>query len=258
MKQYIQKLSKLSLSRSWDLILKPWKIPVVLTAPPPLSSLKAISSLFPDISIESIENYQLQLTQNNKLFSELNKKMLKKRHREIIYEESNKFLYMAIRLLKPRIVFETGVFDGQSSAIILQALNDNNNGTLISIDLPASETIKGSTHHMRDTSLPQNCQPGWIIPDYLKERHHLVLGNSKELLPKLFKKYPTIDVFFHDSLHTFEHQYFEYNAAWPHLSKGGLLLSDDIFWSPAFYRFCKEKRKRYIRLSFFGAIKKDE
>ena len=82
------------------------------------------------------------------------------------------------------------------------------------------------------------------------------LGDSKEWLPRLYEEFPNIDIFFHDSLHTFQHQYFEYSTAWPHLSAGGLLLSDDIFWSRAFHKFTREKGKTYMNVSGFGAIRK--
>lgn len=163
---------------------------------------------------------------------------------------------MAIRFTKPQTVFETGVFDGKASAVILQALSDNGAGALVSIDLPAAGSIEGSTNWMTETTLPPNCQPGWIVPDYLIERYRLVLGDSKDTLPLLLEQYPGIDIFLHDSLHTFEHQYFEYTQVWPHLCEGGLLLSDDIFWSPAFHKFCKNRDKAYVNLNGFGAVRK--
>ncbi len=214
-------------------------IPAVLTAPPKLSSVNGILSLFPDVTPSSAEACRLEFLKDNKFFGALDKNMVEKRHRQNIWEEWFEFLYMAVRFRKPQIVFETGVEDGQSSAVILRALNENEEGKLVSIDLPSK-------------TLPPNCQPGWAIPDYLRERHHLILGDSKDLLPRLFREYPNIDIFFHDSLHTFEHQYFEYTTSWPHLSEGGFLLSDDIFWSPAFYRFCKEKGRSYVRLEGTG------
>jgi hypothetical protein len=76
------------------------------------------------------------------------------------------------------------------------------------------------------------------------------------ILPELFEQYPEVDVFFHDSLHTFELPYFEYTTAWPHLPTGGVLLSDDIFWSEALHRFSKENSVTYVRVGEFGGIKK--
>lgn len=255
--QKFAKLSNLSVAGLWRLVSKPWKIPLLLTAPPVLSKTDAILSLFPDLTPALVETCRLELLRNNKFFADMDKDMVEKRHRRTDWRrEKYEFLYMAVRFAKPQIVFETGVFDGQSSAVILQALDDIGDGMLVSVDLPANEAIQESTHLMRETLLPPNCQPGWVVPDYLRERYHLVLGDSKELLPQLFKEYSKIDIFFHDSLHTFEHQYFEYTIAWPHLSERGLLVSDDILWSPAFHRFCKEKRKAYVRVGSCGALRK--
>lgn len=109
---------------------------------------------------------------------------------------------------------------------------------------------------MPETILPFGCQPGWLIPEYLKPRHRLVLGDSRQLLPKMLIEYPRIDIFFHDSLHTFDHMYFEYSAAWSHIEDGGLLITDDIYWSTAFHRFCKEQKSKYVRIESFGATRK--
>ena len=109
---------------------------------------------------------------------------------------------------------------------------------------------------MPETTLPLGCRPGWIVPDCLREKYHLALGDSRELLPQLLRMHPKIDIFFHDSLHTFEHMYFEFTTSWPHLSDGGLLLSDDILWNRAFHRFCHEMGKQYVRLEGFGAVRK--
>lgn len=227
-----------------------------LTASAAVSSIEAILSLYPSLTRESVKECRLEFLRDVKFFSELDQKMVENRKRRTKWREWYEFFYMVVRFSKPQIVIETGVFDGQSTAVILLALDHNNSGELISIDLPAYKTIEDSTHKMKETSLPANCLPGWLVPDSLKKRWRLVLGDSKKLLPELLsREYPKIDIFFHDSLHTFEYQYFEYATAWPHLSEGGILLSDDIFWSPAFHKICKEKHRTYVRLgSGFGAV----
>ncbi|OLD63215.1 MAG: hypothetical protein AUI47_09945 [Acidobacteria bacterium 13_1_40CM_2_68_5] len=195
---------------------------------------------------------------NHAFFLEINRKMVDVRRRRVRLDPWKEFLYLAIRIAHPRIVVETGVFDGESSAVILQALADSGHGELISIDLPALETIAGSTHSMLESCLPPGFQPGWVIPDRLRGRHRLELGDSREILPKVFERHPTVDIFFHDSLHTFEHQLYEYSTAWEYLPPGGLLLSDDILWTSAFHRFCRAQRRSYVRVGngVFGAVRK--
>jgi predicted O-methyltransferase YrrM len=242
--------------RIWRWGRSPATIPVVLAAPESLSNLDAVCALFSGTDRSQAESFCLEFLRNSKFFEELNRNFVEKRHRRTNCDGWKEFLYMTVRMARPNIMVETGVFDGVSSAVILQAMRDNGCGELISVDLPATETIQGSTNSMPDTTLPPNVSPGWTVPDYLREHYHLILGDSRELLPEIWDQYPKIDIFFHDSLHTFEHMYFEYATAWPHLATGGLLLSDDIFWSTAFHKFCKEKGKVYVNVDGFGAVRK--
>jgi len=235
----------------------PSMIPVWLGCPPPSNITSLTCSLFDGVESEEPERLRMEFLKNHRLFQAVNDRFIPSRHRRVCFDGWRELLYVLIRILKPNICVETGVFDGHSSAVILAALQDNAAGTLISIDLPATTAIEGSTHCLRETALPQNCQPGWLVPDYLKERNQLLLGDSKTLLPQVLKEHSRIDMFLHDSLHTLEHQLFEYTIAWPHLSKGGLLLSDDIFWTQAFHRFCKAQGKTYKHYHGFGVARKD-
>jgi len=146
-------------------------------------------------------------------------------------------LYVLIRALKPKIVLETGVASGVSTLFMLQALNYNNYGTLYSIDLP--NVVEAS-------EIPRGKQPGWIIPDCLKKRWELFLADSKRELPKLLNELGKIDIFLHDSLHTYEHMLWEFKTAWPYINRGGVLVSDDVNANPAFSEFTKNKNKLII------------
>jgi len=67
----------------------------------------------------------------------------------------------------------------------------------------------------------------------------IIFGDSKVILPELLAKLGSIDVFFHDSLHTYEHMMFEFKTALPKIDKGGYLISDDIHLNNSFIDFCK-------------------
>ena len=165
--------------------------------------------------------------------------------------------YMLIRVLRPAVMVETGVFDGITTSVMLLAMHDNRHGRLTSIDLPAVGEIKDSTHGMPAGQLPPGCLPGWVIPAWLRERHELHLGDSRELLPKVLAEKGTIDAFFHDSLHTYDHMMFEFDAAWPRLRPGGAMLSDDLYaWGSrnAFQRFCRRQGYRYHSWGALGAF----
>lgn len=231
-------------------------VPAYLFGPPSSDPAEAATVILPECSLSQARSLQEELQGNHELFSELNCASFAVRRRRIGWVAWYDFLYILVRSLKPEIMVETGVFDGLSSSVTLAALRQNAAGRLISIDLPATDTIVGSTEFMSDTSLPPGHDPGWMIPKALRERHELLLGDARELLPRVLLQHPKLDIFMHDSLHTDEHMTFEFVAAWPHIRDGGLLLSDDIQGSAAFHRFCGSHKKRYLQVRNFGAIRK--
>ena len=72
------------------------------------------------------------------------------------------FIYVAVRILKAAVMCETVVFDGLSSALTLRAMQANNKVTLVSIDLPAGQSISGSTTAQYHVSLPKAINLTWI------------------------------------------------------------------------------------------------
>lgn len=135
--------------------------------------------------------------------------------------------YAVVRALRPNLVVETGVANGVSSTYLLQALRKNGHGTLHSIDIGDAEY------------LPPGNATGWIVPDHLREDWSLHLGDSRQLLPKLLSQLGEIDLFIHDSLHTYEMMTFEYQTAYPHLREGAVMISDDATWNAAFDDFVR-------------------
>jgi predicted O-methyltransferase YrrM len=148
-----------------------------------------------------------------------------------------RLLYYCTRLQRPRVAVESGVFDGISSAFILKALRDNDRGRLCSIDLPADQKVRASTDKMAFGALPSGREPGWVIPEELHERWSLRKGSSRHLLRGWLGELGTIDLFYHDSLHSYSHMMWEFLTTWPALAEGGILLSDDVFYSGAFWVF---------------------
>lgn len=150
-------------------------------------------------------------------------------------------LYGVCRKVRPATVVETGVASGVSSSFILQSLEDNRSGALYSIDLPLWER-----------------ESGWIIPDYLRHRWHLIVGQSSDRLLPLLEKVGTIDVFLHDSEHSYENMLWEYQTAWSRLKKGGILLSHNIDANDAFPDFCQKVGSESLVLTNLGGIVKGE
>jgi predicted O-methyltransferase YrrM len=147
-------------------------------------------------------------------------------------------LYGLARALRPATVVETGTASGISTAYLLAALDRNDTGRLVSIDLPFEgggagdlrPLVAGTSIDGYDASpLPPGKEPGWAIPEELRGRWELRLGDSRGLLPALLAEVGEIELFFHDSLHTREHMLFEFETVWPRLARGGVLASDDVF-----------------------------
>jgi hypothetical protein len=130
--------------------------------------------------------------------------------------------YAAVRALRPEIIVETGVASGVSSSYLLLALGRNQKGTLHSVEV-------GDPSYR-----PAGRAPGWIVPDRLRSRWQLHIGDATTVLPELFQKLGEVDMFIHDSLHTYEHMKFELELAYPHTRRDGLMLADDALWNSAF------------------------
>ena len=167
------------------------------------------------------------------------------------YEEGVR-LYALVRKLRPRVAGETGVCNGFSTAFVLLALQRNDAGELHSIDLPE---VVGADYEpgtfwegKQGAAIPPGKDPGWMIPPELRARWHLTVGRSQEELPPLLERLGTIDLFVHDSEHSYECMDFEFRAAWPALRDGGALVADDWNWNAAFDELAHDTGRTPITL----------
>lgn len=169
------------------------------------------------------------------------------------FKSPYQILYFLVRKHKPQIIVETGVAAGKSSGFILQAIHDNKKGKLYSIDLPFQWYIYGnSTLHL--DSLPAGKLSGYLVPDDLKKNWKLIIGDTYIELPKLLKKLGNVDLFFHDSEHTYKTMMFEYDSAWAILKEKGFLISDDINFTKAFDHFAKKQTSESFKFDQLGII----
>ena len=95
--------------------------------------------------------------------------------------------YILVRVLRPRLVVETGTHDGLGSTAVLAALErnaaDGSDGRLISIDVDPST--------------------GWLVPDRLRGRYEQLHGDSVEVLERIDDR---IDLAILDSAHVYDHE----------------------------------------------------
>jgi hypothetical protein len=146
-------------------------------------------------------------------------------------------LYFVVRITKPSAVVETGVFRGLSTAFILAGLEDNGGGRLFSIDLPSGRYTLAESRRTFESNLGEGESPGFAVPTGLRGRWTLRLGDSRVLLPELLQELRQIEMFYHDSEHSYEMMSWEYSTVLPYLTKTGVLTSDDVQWNSAFSDF---------------------
>ena len=131
--------------------------------------------------------------------------------------------YAVIRAQHPKVVVETGVHDGLGSIAILRALDRNAaqgfDGRLISFDV--------------------NPRAGWLIPSSLRKRHDLVIGDSLAFMPSSVGD-RTIDVFIHDSNHSFQHESSELELASAAAVAKTVFMSDNAHATTALRDFATE------------------
>jgi len=212
-------------------------------------------------SYREVENYYKSITNDKEFLDHISTKISKDFFGQM---DGCSDLYTLVRILRPKVVVETGVAAGVSSAFILKALNDNNKGILYSIDLPNYNYFdylsKPEIVHVKDqlegelipiSNLPKEGS-GFVIPEDLKDRWVLKIGKSKDLLSNLLKEIGYVDIFLHDSEHSYGNMMFEFFTSWKYLTEGGLILGHDINWNNSFKDFSKEVNRKIVNLEFSG------
>lgn len=154
-------------------------------------------------------------------------------------------IYVLVRMLKPEKAIETGTANGYSTSFILKAMERNKKGTLYSIDFPEIEGEIYSPHDFYKEKggavIPKNKTSGWLVPDNLRGRLKLFIGKSQNILHELLPELKQIDLFFHDSEHTYDAMIYEFEKAWQYLRKKGILLAHDVNWNKAFTDYARKK-----------------
>src|ERR1700737_1021484 len=140
-------------------------------------------------------------------------------------------LYSLVRLLRPTNILETGVANGQSPFVCLQALARNGRGRLISVDV--HDDVGGLLTHEERT--------GWDLRIINRRRIRSVF---RELVSEL----PQLDLYLHDSEHTYSWQTFEYSLVTSKLGADGIFMSDDVDGTYAYLDYCRRIGRRPLVL----------
>jgi len=129
--------------------------------------------------------------------------------------------YALARAIKPSLVVETGTDKGLGSCVFAAALLRNGRGRLITVDV--------------------NPESGYLIDGPYAEVVERVIGDSVTFLREMDE---SVDLFLHDSLHTFQHEMSELSAV--RLAAGAVVLSDNAHGSDALLVFAQKTGRRFF------------
>ena len=164
------------------------------------------------------------------------------------------FLYFLTRYLQPKVIVETGVASGYSSAAFLQAIYKNKRGVLYSSDFP----------YFRLSNPEQYI--GIVVEDYLKRNWNLYIegdeNNLKKIKLEIANLYNNrIDIFHYDS----DKRYISKKNCLKNLqdcfSRNTLILIDDIQDNYFFKDYIQNNKIKHWKVfkfqnKYFGLIGK--
>lgn len=144
-------------------------------------------------------------------------------------------LYLLVRIARPAVVVETGTRWGLGSYFIARALEENGSGRLFTFDL-------GVAGSRAEYSWPQGeTELAFLLPPRLRSLTTVVEGDALATLPEQLPRCPPVDLFYHDSHHSFDHMWAEFTLVYPRMRAGGLFVSEDTDQNEAWARFWSDK-----------------
>lgn len=149
----------------------------------------------------------------------------------------------------PQLVVETGVANGFSTIQLLESMPKG--ATLISFDVEYKSQMNVLNLVEFDNNsqqkFSQDILQKWV---YVNLDGKTIRSRRKDITNCIEKSVGKIDLWYHDSDHSYTWQIWEYEMAWNALRIGGFLISDDIDSSMAFYDFVEKKINSRVALCF--------
>ncbi|MBL1213493.1 MAG: class I SAM-dependent methyltransferase [Ignavibacteriae bacterium] len=143
--------------------------------------------------------------------------------------------YAFVRIMKPKIVVETGVDKGLGSVLLCSALLKNKDD--------------GFTGEYFGTDI--NPDAGYLLAEEYSSVGKILYGDSIKSLEKMNN---AIDLFINDSDHSAEYEYQEYKTIKNLLNDKSVILGDNAHCTDMLSKFCTENSLKYL---FFQEIPKN-
>ncbi|MFH1509082.1 MAG: class I SAM-dependent methyltransferase [bacterium] len=138
--------------------------------------------------------------------------------------------YAIVRQMKPKIVVETGVYNGLGSVLLCYAIMKN-----------SKEGYQGKYY---GTEI--NPKGGLLLGEKYKKYGEILYGDSIKSLKNLDEE---IDIFINDSDHSPNYEYQEYQVIKNKLSEKGVLLGDNSHCSDKLSKFSLENNRQFMFFS---------
>ncbi len=193
--------------------------------------LASLISFILNVEINVVIGYMDELKNNEELISNIQKKIIENKL-GITSDISCKFgkrlgWYAIARIMKPKIIVETGVDKGFGSCVLTSAIMKN-----------VEEGYEGFYY---GTDI--NEEAGFMFSNIYKPYGKIIYGDSIESLKNLSEN---IDLFINDSDHSAEYEEREYNVIANKLSEEAIILGDNSHVTDKLLNFSLANSRSFI------------
>ena len=196
-----------------------------------LELIKIFEVIFKDSNFKQIKSYIEELEQDKDIRNHIRESISKsnsKNFADMKIEFSRRLgWYICVRLLKPKILVETGVDKGLGSVVLIRALMRNKE--------------EGFPGYYYGTDIDPKA--GYLLNSHYKDYGQILYGDSIVSLNKLTSQ---VDLFINDSDHSSEYEYKEYLAIKNKLTKRAIILGDNSHSTDKLIKFSIENNRSFI------------
>ncbi len=175
-----------------------------------------------------VRGYVAELLNDSQLRASLEQKLRQRKDRNGKTRYGRRIgWYCIARIIKPVLTIETGTCDGLGSALLARALYKNQ--------------LEGHPGLLRTFDIDRNA--GWLLDKEMGRDYALIIGDTKITLGKYLSVTDRpVDLFIHDSDHSYTHETFELETVSNYLAEGAVVISDNAHGGNAMKDFCDKRR----------------
>jgi hypothetical protein len=192
---------------------------------------KILEIVFPEVPFLKIKSYLNEIINDEELKVYISKKISNSKFKNVsdkqIYFSRRIGWYAFVRIIKPKIIVETGVDKGMGSVVLVRALQMNE-----------KENFSG-----RYFGTDINPEAGFLFDDEFRQYGEILYGDSIKTLENFSHK---IDLFINDSDHSKVYEYNEYLAIKNKLSENGIILGDNSNSTDSLLNFSVVENRSFI------------